>query len=153
LRFHLVDIVDAWAGGGSIRARKLTSSSEDYWITVSGSPVMPAWLVLEAICQAGSYLLLLSTEGRKRAALLGIERVEFVSDVRPGDVIELTGEVSSFDEEAALFSGTAAVEGRLVARATDILCTLLDADRLEDPAATAVRLGALTRQIEIAGGA
>lgn len=153
MRFHLVDAVDSWASGESVRARKLTSVSEDYWMASGDALVMPPWLVLEAICQAGSYLLLLSTEGRKRAALLGIERVEFLADVHPGDVIELRGAVSSFDDEGALFSGTASVGDRLVARATDVLCTLLDADRLEDPETTAARVLVLTRGAEAAGGA
>jgi 3-hydroxyacyl-[acyl-carrier-protein] dehydratase len=31
MRFHLIDRVDAYEPSRSVRARKLTSHSEDYW--------------------------------------------------------------------------------------------------------------------------
>jgi 3-hydroxyacyl-[acyl-carrier-protein] dehydratase len=136
VRFHLIDRIDDYQPGESVRARKLTSVTEELWVGPA-DPVMPRPLILESLCQAGSWLIVASTKGRKRAALLQIGSVEFFSDVRPGDVIELLGEVHSMSDEIAVLSGTACVGARRVLQATDIMCALMDADELEETADTA----------------
>jgi 3-hydroxyacyl-[acyl-carrier-protein] dehydratase len=134
MRFHLIDRVDSWEPAVSVRARKLTSCSEEYWETpVDGSgPVMPPPFVLEALCQAGTWLIMLTTERRKRAALLSIGSVSFLAPVRPGDVIVLEGNVESMSDEMAVISGRATVDGAPVMEAEQIMCALIDASDLED---------------------
>ncbi len=132
MRFHLIDRIDAYSPGESVRARKLTSVAEELWIGPAADPVMPRPLILESLCQAGSWLIVASTKGRKRAALLQIGSVSFFADVRPGDAIELLGEVHSMSQEMAVLSGTACVGTRRVLEATDIMCALIDADELEE---------------------
>jgi 3-hydroxyacyl-[acyl-carrier-protein] dehydratase len=151
VRFHLIDRIDACEPGRSVRARKLTSVSEELWDGPPGDPVMPPPLVLESLCQAATWLIVAGTENRKRAALLQIGAVSFRGDVRPGDVIELHGEVESMSDEMAVLSGTATVDGRSVLGATDIMCALIDAGDLEGPAETARMLGQLTRAAAPAG--
>ena len=41
MRFHLIDRVDAYEPGQSVRGRKLTSHSEEYWEDSADGPVMP----------------------------------------------------------------------------------------------------------------
>ena len=106
---------------------------------------MPAPLVLEALCQAGTWLIMLSTDRRKRAALLQIGSVRFSGDVRAGDVLILDGVVESMNDEMAVLSGSAAVDGTPVMQATDIMCALIDADDLEDPDDSERMLRMLTR--------
>jgi 3-hydroxyacyl-[acyl-carrier-protein] dehydratase len=132
VRFHLIDRVDAYEPARSVRARKLTSLSEDYWEESSRGPVMPPPFVLEALCQAGTWLVMITTERRKRAALLSIGSVHFVGDVCPGDVLIMEGTVDSMGDEVAVVSGRVTVDGRTVLEATDIMCALIDADTLED---------------------
>jgi 3-hydroxyacyl-[acyl-carrier-protein] dehydratase len=132
MRFHLIDRVDSYEPAHSVRARKLTSNSEEYWEASDDGPVMPAPLVLEALCQAGTWLIMISTERRKRAALLSIGSVAFLGDVHPGDVLELEGTVDSMSDEIAVLSGRAVLEGRPVMEAKDIMCALIDAGDLED---------------------
>lgn len=153
MRFHLIDRVDAYEPSRSVRARKLTSRSEEFWDETSGEPLMPPPLVLEALCQAGTWLIMISTERRKRAALLSIASVAFLGDVRPGDVIELSGEVASMNDEIAVLSGTAVVDGRSVMEATDIMCALIDADDLADLDTTERLQRQLTSRLPAAGGA
>src|SRR5260370_27355275 len=142
MRFHLIDRIDSAAPGQRIAARKVPSSSEEFWRAGPGGPVMPAVLVLETLCQAGTWLVLLSTDHRRRAALLSVGQVGFHGDVRPGEVLLLAGEVVSWSEEVAVLDGTATVAGstgnpdRLVLSASGIMCALIDAERLGDPAAT-----------------
>lgn len=145
MRFHLIDRIDEFEPGRHLRGRKLVSSSEEFWEHVRGGPAMPAPLVLEALCQAGTWLIMLSTDRRKRAALLQIGNVRFSGDVRAGDVLTLDGVVESMNDEMAVLSGSATVDGAPVMQATDIMCALIDADDLEAPDDSERMLRMLTR--------
>jgi 3-hydroxyacyl-[acyl-carrier-protein] dehydratase len=107
---------------------------------------MPAPFVLEALCQAGTWLIMITTERRKRAALLSVGSVDFLDDVRPGDVLELEGTVDSMSDEVAVISGRVTVGGRAVLEAQEIMCALIDAGDLEDVEETARMQKLLTRQ-------
>jgi 3-hydroxyacyl-[acyl-carrier-protein] dehydratase len=98
--------------------------------------------VLEALCQAGTWLIMITTERRQRAALLSIGTVEFLADARPGDSIILEGNVESWGDEVAVISGQATVDGTPILTASEIMCILIDANDLADPDETA-RLQAL----------
>jgi 3-hydroxyacyl-[acyl-carrier-protein] dehydratase len=145
VRFHLIDRIDEAEPSRRVRGRKVTSHSEDYWEDAGDGPVMPAPLALEALCQAGTWLIMHSTERRKRAALLQVGGIRFLGDVRPGDVLVLEGTVESMSDEMAVLSGTASVDGTPVMEATDIMCALIDADDLEDPAESGRMLERLMR--------
>jgi 3-hydroxyacyl-[acyl-carrier-protein] dehydratase len=132
MRFHLIDRVDGYEPGKWVRGRKLTSYSEDFWEEIDGSYTMPPPLILESLCQAGTWLIITTTERRKRAALLSIGSVSFLGEVHPGDILEIDGTVESMSEEMAVLSGRAGVNGETVMEATDIMCTLIDADTLDD---------------------
>ena len=114
MRFHLIDRVDSWEPKKSVRARKLTSGSEDYWEEVDGELRMPPPFVLEAFCQAGTWLIMISTQRRKRAALLQVGSVTWHRDIRPGDVLVMEGETSSFGDQTAVLSGRVTVDGEPV---------------------------------------
>jgi 3-hydroxyacyl-[acyl-carrier-protein] dehydratase len=130
VRFHLIDRIESYEAGRSIRARKVTSLSEDYW----EDGVMPPPFVLEALCQAGTWLIMITTERRKRAALLQVGSVNWHADIHPGDVLDLIGEIDgdSFGEETAVISGRVEVDGETVLEANEIMCALIDADTLAD---------------------
>lgn len=132
MRFHLIDRVDEWEPGKSVRGRKLTSLSEDYWEDRGRGPVMPPPFALEALCQAGTWLVMITTDRKKRAALLSIGSVAFLRDVRPGDVLILEGGVDSMSNEVAVVSGRVSVDGEPVLEADEIMCALIDADDLAD---------------------
>jgi 3-hydroxyacyl-[acyl-carrier-protein] dehydratase len=133
VRFHLIDRVDSYEPSKLVRARKVTSLSEDYWEEDDdGQLVMPPPFVLEALCQAATWLIMISTERAKRAALLSIGSVDWHAAVAPGEILEMAGEVSSFGSETAVVSGRVSVEGRTVLEAEDIMCALIDADTLAD---------------------
>jgi 3-hydroxyacyl-[acyl-carrier-protein] dehydratase len=133
VRFHLIDRVDSYEPSKSVRARKLTSLSEDFWEEDDGGGLaMPHPFVLEALCQAATWLIMISTERAKRAALLSIGSVDWHGAVRPGDVLEMVGEVGSFGTETAVVSGHVSVDGQTVLEAQDVMCALIDADTLAD---------------------
>jgi 3-hydroxyacyl-[acyl-carrier-protein] dehydratase len=147
VRFHLIDRVDEWEPAKSVRARKVTSYSEDYWEGEDGDLRMPPPFVLEAFCQAGTWLIMYTTEVRKRAALLQVGSVTWHRDVRPGDVLVMEGQTSSFGEETAVLSGRVTAGGELVLECEDVMCALIDAGDLADPEDTE-RLGQMLSRAE-----
>ena len=109
MRFHLIDRVDAYEPGQSVRARKLTSKSETLWEDTPSGP-----------------------ERKQRAALLSIGDVSYVGDVVPGDILIIEGAVESMGDEVAVVSGKVTVDGKTVLEASDIMCALIDAGDLAD---------------------
>ena len=132
MRFHLIDRVEELDPKTFVRARKVTSFSEDYWEEVDGELRMPPPFVLEAFCQAGTWLIMISTDRAKRAALLQVGSVDWHRDVRPGDVLTMEGKIESFGEESAVLGGTVTVDGETVLECQDVMCALIDADDLAD---------------------
>lgn len=132
--FHLIDRVDRLEAWRSVSARKLTSRTETFWRDEGVGLQMPAPLVLEALCQAGTWLVLSSSGLEQRAALLSVDAVDVLGVVRPGDVLEVEGTVVSRSESTAVLSGRVSVAGRPVLEATDVMCALLPAAQLEDEA-------------------
>jgi 3-hydroxyacyl-[acyl-carrier-protein] dehydratase len=132
VRFHLIDRVVSCEPGKAVHGRKLTSLSEEYWEETEDGLRMPPPLALEALCQAGTWLIMITTERRKRAALLSIGSVNFLGPISPGDVLELEGTVDSWSDEVAVVSGRVTVDERVVLEANEIMCALMDADRLAD---------------------
>jgi 3-hydroxyacyl-[acyl-carrier-protein] dehydratase len=132
LRFHLIDRVEELEPKSFVRARKVTSFSEDYWEEVDGELRMPPPFVLEAFCQAGTWLIMISTDRAKRAALLQVGSVDWIRDVRPGEVLTMEGRIASFGEETAVLGGTVKVDGETVLECEDVMCALIDADDLAD---------------------
>lgn len=133
MRFHLVDRIDRYSPGVEIRARKLTSPDESFWQGEGERRVMPPHLVLEALCQAGAWFVYLDSKGERSAALLSIGSVDFTGDVRPGDVLDITGTVVSTNTERAVLDGVVSVGGQVVLTAHELMCTLMPGSRLDDP--------------------
>ena len=132
MRFHLIDRVEECDPGKSVRARKVTSFSEEYWEEQDGELRMPPPFVLEAFCQAGTWLIMITTDRRKRAALLQVGSVTWGRDIRPGEVLVMEGTMSSFGEETAVLSGTVKVDGETVLECEDVMCALIDGSDLAD---------------------
>ena len=132
MRFHLIDRVEECEPGVSVRARKVTSFSEEYWEEQDGELRMPPPFVLEAFCQAGTWLIMITTDRRKRAALLQVGSVTWGRDIRPDEVLVMEGTMSSFGEETAVLSGTVTVDGETVLECEDVMCALIDGSDLAD---------------------
>ena len=132
MRFHLIDRVEELEPKTSVTARKVTSFSEEYWEEVGGELRMPPPFVLEAFCQAGTWLIMISTDRAKRAALLQVGSVTWHRDVHPGDVLKMNGRIASFGDESAVLGGTVTVDGETVLECEDVMCALIDAGDLAD---------------------
>jgi 3-hydroxyacyl-[acyl-carrier-protein] dehydratase len=100
MRFHLIDRIDSWDAERQITARKVTAAAEDYWSPDrTGSLLMPPELVLEAVCQAATWLIMLGSGFRLRAVLLSVDEIGCTRDVVPGDVLAVTATVASLTDD------------------------------------------------------
>ncbi|MEP7105510.1 MAG: 3-hydroxylacyl-ACP dehydratase [Chloroflexota bacterium] len=95
--------------------------------------MIPGPLVLEALGQAGGWLLLLSTDLRRYGALVSIGGFEVLAPVRPGEELELEAILDSVGDERWVMSGRVLAAGGPVLTARELMCVLIDAGELEDP--------------------
>lgn len=144
--FHMVDRIDSLVPGRSIIARKLLSRTENYRRWGADDHRAPGGLLLESLCQAGTWLVLASTEFARSGALVSVDEITCHGEAGPGDVLSLRGEVDAMGDQVAVLSGTVSVDGRAVLTARNILCALLPAASLEDPVDTRRRFERLRGQ-------
>ena len=84
--------------------------------TPSGSGVLPVAVLTEAVAQVGAILVLLKPENRTRLVFfMGIDRVRFRRPVYAGETVEIEAVVRQLRERMGRFSGTARVDGEVVA--------------------------------------
>jgi beta-hydroxyacyl-ACP dehydratase FabZ len=90
-------------------------------------PVMPGVLIIEAMAQVAGVLVLNGIPDRKNKLVLmaGIDGAKFRKPVRPGDQLRMEMKVLRSRASMAKVSGTATVDGAVVAEA-EILCVLAD---------------------------
>jgi beta-hydroxyacyl-ACP dehydratase FabZ len=127
--FLLVDRVVELVDGQRIVALKNVTFNEPFFQGhFPGNPIMPGVLVVEAMAQAGAFLLLHSRpENRgKIVYFAGIDKAKFRRPVIPGDQVRLEVEVLKLRSRTCLMRGEAHVADKLVAEA-EIFSSLGDA--------------------------
>ena len=94
-----------------------------------GAPVMPGVLIVEAMAQAGAYLVLsqIADAQSKLVFFAGIDNARFRRPVGPGDRLVLTLDVLKLRPRNAKMHGVATVDGEIAAEA-DILSVMVDRD-------------------------
>jgi 3-hydroxyacyl-[acyl-carrier-protein] dehydratase len=92
-------------------------------------PVMPGVLIIEALAQATGLLGMESNPDTVGAKTLyyfvGIDKARFKQPVEPGDQLHLEVLMKGNKRGIWMFSGTATVDGKVVATA-DMMCTARD---------------------------
>ena len=90
-------------------------------------PVMPGVLIVEAMAQVAGVLVLSQIPDRKNKLVLlaGVDGAKFRKPVRPGDQLRIEMKLLKRKATLAKMSGTATVNGVLVAEA-EMFCVLAD---------------------------
>ena len=104
----------------TIRAVKNVTFNEPHFLGhFPGAPVMPGVLVVEAMAQAGGFLLLSQVEDRddKLIYFTGIDKCRFRKPVVPGDQLIFEVEVLARRTNFAKIRGRALVDGEVVCEA------------------------------------
>ncbi|MEP7116693.1 MAG: acyl-ACP--UDP-N-acetylglucosamine O-acyltransferase [Acidobacteriota bacterium] len=126
----LVDGVGPRTGDDQLSAYKLISASEEFFQGhFPGVPLLPGVLMLEALTQTAT-LMLLTRPGRSAAAtvsLRGVDEVKFRRHVVPGDRLQLEVELVRERGPIARVRASANVAGSLVVEA--VLVMAVDGDQ------------------------
>jgi 3-hydroxyacyl-[acyl-carrier-protein] dehydratase len=135
MRFLLVDRIDALEPGVRIEARK-TVSFEEEWLPrpTAPFPAIPAALVLEAVLQAGMWLLRASSDFTRQPVVISAEGVRLGRPVHAGECLHLSAEVRQTGPEGAVLRGTARVGEETVAEGERIVCAFAPLAQFVDPA-------------------
>ena len=119
--FLLVDRVISLVPDDKIVALKNVTINEPFFQGhFPGKPIMPGVLIIEAMAQVGGILAYDTSPPEKRNRLIyfmGIDKVRFRRMVVPGDQIIFEAKILKFKTKVAKMSGTATVDGQLVAEA------------------------------------
>ncbi len=118
--FALVDrIVDMTLGERLTAIKNVTINEPFFQGHFPGQPIMPGVLILEAMAQAGAFMVLNSVENplTKNMFFSTVERAKFRHPVIPGDQLNLEMELMKLRLGACKIKGLATVGGRVVAEA------------------------------------
>ena len=90
-------------------------------------PVMPGVLIVEAMAQAGGFMILNTIENpeNKLVYFMGIDRVRFRKPFTPGDQVRCELEMIQFRPNSCKMSGKAFVDGKVVCEGT-FLAVIVD---------------------------
>lgn len=105
----------------TIRAMKNVTFNEPHFLGhFPDRPIMPGVLLVEAMAQAGGYLLIHNVEDRKDRLIYftGIDKCRFRRPVVPGDQVIFDIEILSTKRGFAKLQGRATVDGELACEAT-----------------------------------
>ncbi len=109
-------------------ALKNVTFNEPYFIGhFPGRPVMPGVLIIEAMAQAGGFMLLNAIEEpeKKLVYFMGMDGVRFRKPVIPGDQLRFEMEMIQFRPSSCRIGGKALVDGKVVAEGT-LLAVVVD---------------------------
>lgn len=125
--FLLIDRVLKYEKHVSLQAIKNVSVNEPFFQGhFPARPVFPGVLILEAIAQASAILASRGLEEKPSEEIIflfaGIDKVRFKRPVEPGDQLLLEVTQTNYKSRMWKYSGTASVDGKVVASA-DILFT------------------------------
>src|SRR5690348_9936502 len=114
MRFNLIDRIVAVQPGKSLQAVKNLTLAEEYLADHFPTfPVMPGVLMLQALVEAGAWLLRLSEDYRHSVIVLREARnVKYDNFMEPGKQMQVAVELSQRGAGTATFKGKGEVEGQ-----------------------------------------
>ena len=114
MRFVLIDrILDVQPGRSLVAVKNLSLAEEYLSDHFPGFPVMPGVLMLEALTQAGAWLIRETEDFASSIILLKqAKTIKYGSFVEPGRQLELRVELVSDDGKDAVFKGMGVIEGQ-----------------------------------------
>ena len=114
MRFVLIDRITELNSGKSLVAVKNLSLAEEYLADhFPGFPVMPGVLMLEALTQAGAWLIReMEDFSHSVIVLKQAKTIKYGSFVEPGRQLQLKVDLVSHTETETVFKGSGVVDGQ-----------------------------------------
>ncbi len=114
MRFSLLDRIDELQPGERIAAVKTLSLAEEYLADhFPQFPVMPGVLMLEAMTQAGAWLVRAGEDFRHSMVVLKeAKNVKYGQFVEPGQTLQVTAEIVEQTDGETMLKARGSVEGR-----------------------------------------
>lgn len=115
--FLLVDRITDMEPGVSARGIKCVSANEMQFVGhFPGKSIMPGVLIMEALAQTGAIAILSQPENKGKLVVFGgIKDCRFKRPVVPGDVLELSCQITGQRGNVGLGKAVATVEGDVAA--------------------------------------
>ena len=115
--FQLIDRITECEPGVRAVGRKCVTVNEQFFCGhFPQKHVMPGVLIIEALAQVGAVALLTEEENKGKIAFFGgIKNARFKRQVTPGDVLELTCELTARRGPIGNGKAVATVDGKVVA--------------------------------------
>jgi 3-hydroxyacyl-[acyl-carrier-protein] dehydratase len=126
--FLFLDSILEYEPGKRIKALKNVTMNEPYFQGhFPGLPIMPGVLQIEAMAQAGAYLVkdLVEDSDSKIAVLSGVDNFRFRRMVKPGDQLIMEGELLRFRNPVGKAHCRGTVNGELAVEG-DILFSVVE---------------------------
>jgi beta-hydroxyacyl-ACP dehydratase FabZ len=125
--FLLVDRIEELEAERVVGIKNVTVNEPFFAGHFPDYPVMPGVLIIEAMAQVAGVLVLSGIPDRKSKLVLlaGVDGAKFRKPVRPGDQLRIEMKILRSRASMAKVSGTATVNGTVVAEA-EMLCVLAD---------------------------
>jgi beta-hydroxyacyl-ACP dehydratase FabZ len=125
--FLLVDRIEELETERVVGIKNVTANEPFFAGHFPDYPVMPGVLIIEAMAQVAGVLVLSGITDRKNKLVLlaGVDGAKFRKPVRPGDQLRMEMKILRSRASMAKVSGTATVDGVIVAEA-EMLCVLAD---------------------------
>ncbi len=123
MRFTLIDRIVQLQPSSNIAAVKNLSLAEEYLADhFPGFPVMPGVLMLEAMTQAGAWLVRSTDDFAQSTVLLKEARnVKYASFVSPGETLLITADILDHGEHETKIKAQGTVNGDVVVSARLVL--------------------------------
>ena len=143
MRFSLIDRIIELEPCVRITATKSLTMTEEYLADhFPHFPVMPGVLMLEALTQAGAWLVRVSEDFVHSIVVLKqANNVKYAQFVEPGQTLTVTAEILKFDEGNVKLKAYGTVSGRIIlnARLTLACYNLVDRDPAHESTDVATR--------------
>jgi 3-hydroxyacyl-[acyl-carrier-protein] dehydratase len=143
MRFSLIDRIVELEPCVRITAVKTLTMTEEYLADhFPHFPVMPGVLMLEALTQAGAWLVRVSEDfAHSIVVLKQANNVKYAQFVEPGQTLSVTAEILKFDDGEVKMKAYGTVSGRIIlsARLTLACYNLADTDPAHEATDVATR--------------
>ena len=105
MRFNLIDRVQSWEAGKSLRASKNLTLGEEYLADHFPTfPVMPGVMMLQAAIEASAWLWRATTDFKHAVIVMReVRNVKYGTFMQPGHTLELATEWLKSDDATATF--------------------------------------------------